>query len=275
MIKHKKIKKNRQSHFVEKNFLALLFPECYTSRMETKIINLGNRLVNCWAYPIDNGYVIVDTGYKGNYKTFKKRLKKYHISPNEIKYCFLTHSHDDHVGFLAPLMSLSPDMRVIVHRKALDILRSGENNFGGCTNKSSYAYCKMLRLFGKGKHLFPPITPELENRIIIPDDSNTSELEHILGGKIVETVGHTNDSISLLLDNGYMFSGDIAMNGFPSTHNVSVWAEDEALYHQAWQTVISMKPTLLFPGHGKPFEYKRLEQNLPFAKRIKIYYLDK
>lgn len=242
--------------------------------MKTEVLNLGNRLVNCWAYPIENGYAIIDTGYKSNYKTFQKLLKKNHISPDEIKYCFLTHSHDDHTGFLVRLLALNSDMRVIIHCQALDVLRKGQNSFGGCTNKSAYAYCKMLQLFGKGKHLFPPLTTELENRIIILDEININQLECILGGKIIETIGHTKDSISLLLAGGYLFCGDVAMNGFPSKHNVSVWAEDEALYWQAWQKIISLKPTLIFPGHGQPFDYKCLERNLDFAKKIKIYSLD-
>ena len=242
--------------------------------MEMNVINLGNRLVNCWAYPIDGGYVIIDTGYPSNYKCFRRLLKKHHISIDEIKYCFLTHSHDDHTGFLAHLMALNKNLRVIIHNQALSVLRKGENNFGGCTNKSVLASYKLMRLFGKGKHRFSPITPDLENRIIIVDESNKSHLESILGGKIVETTGHTKDSISLLLNNGYMFCGDVAMNGFPSTHNVSVWAEDEALYPQSWQTIISLQPKILFPGHGKLFSYTQLERNLNHAKKIRIYTLN-
>ena len=131
--------------------------------MKTNVINLGNRLVNCWAYPIENGYVIIDTGYKSNYRVFRKKLKKNHISIDQIKYCFLTHSHDDHTGVLARLMSLNTDMRVIIHSEALEVLRKGQNSYGGCTNNSVYAFYKMMVLFGKGKHVFPPITPELED----------------------------------------------------------------------------------------------------------------
>ena len=61
------------------------------------------------------------------------------------------------------------------------------------------------------------------------------------------------------------------MNGFPSKRNVSVWAEDENLYWQAWQKVISLQPKKIFPGHGKPFPYRYLEKNLECAKKIKIY----
>lgn len=239
-----------------------------------KILNFGNRIVNCWAYQIDSGYVIIDTGYESNYKTFNRKLKANTIAIDQIKYCFLTHAHDDHAGFINQLLSDNQSVKVIMSGKGIETLREGQNSFvGGCTSKLALAFCNLMRLFGKGQHTFPPIKSEHESRLIIISDDNRARLEQELNGKIVETAGHTSDSISLLLNNGYLFCGDAAMNGFPSRHNITIWAEDGTAFLKSWQKIISLQPTKIFSGHGKPFAVKRLENNFKFAQNITSFSL--
>lgn len=241
---------------------------------ETDILNFGNRIVNCWAYQVDNGYVIIDTGYEHNYKTFKKKLKANKIAIDQINYCFLTHAHDDHAGFINQLLSDNQSMKVIMSGKGIDALRKGQNSFvGGCTSKIALAFCNMMKLIGKGQHKFPSIKAENESRLIFITDDNRACFEKELNGKIVETVGHTSDSISLLLNNGYLFCGDAAMNGFPSKHNITIWVEDSAAFLQSWQTIISLQPAKIFSGHGKPFDVQCLKRNIRFAESIKLYAL--
>ena len=64
------------------------------------IYNIGSRVVNNFLIPFDTGFILVDTGYAGGFTRFKKKLEKHHIRPEQIKYVFLTHAHDDHAGFL-------------------------------------------------------------------------------------------------------------------------------------------------------------------------------
>lgn len=242
--------------------------------MKYNVLNFGNRIVNCWAYPFENGYVIVDTGYENNYKNFKKKLKASNIAIDQIKYCFLTHAHDDHAGFLNQLLLDNQGLKVIMSKKGTATLLKGQNSFdGGCTSSFALAFCNAMRLFGKGEHKFSPIKTEFESRIITADKDNRTELENVLNGKIIETAGHTSDSISLLLNNGYLFCGDAAMNGFPSKHNITIWAEDKKAFLQSWHKIISLQPALIFPGHGKPLAVKLLERNLRFAENIKLYSL--
>lgn len=242
--------------------------------MKCNVLNLGNRIVNCWAYRTESGYVIIDTGYENSYKTFKKKLKAYNIETNEIKYCFLTHAHDDHAGFINRLLSDNQNAKIVMSGKGIDTLRKGQNSFvGGCTSKSALAFCNVMRLFGKGQHKFPPIKTEYENRLIIISEENQAWLEQKLNGKIVETPGHTSDSISLLLNNGCLFCGDAAMNGFPSKHNITIWAEDSAAFLQSWQKIIALRPAEVFPGHGKPFDVKCLGRNVKYVKNMKLYAL--
>lgn len=118
--------------------------------MKRDVLNFGNRIVNCWAYRIESGYVIIDTGYENNYKNFKKKLKSNSIAIDEIKYCFLTHAHDDHAGFINQLLSDNQSVKIITSGKGVYTLRRGQNSFvGGCTGKLALAFCNLMRLLGK------------------------------------------------------------------------------------------------------------------------------
>ena len=56
-----------------------------------KIYNGGNIVMNTYVYPIDDGYVMVDTGYEGSLDSVEKRLLKQGIELSKIKYIFLPH----------------------------------------------------------------------------------------------------------------------------------------------------------------------------------------
>ena len=41
-----------------------------------KICNLGNRAVNNWLIPGNDGYILIDTGYENGFRRFQRKLKK-------------------------------------------------------------------------------------------------------------------------------------------------------------------------------------------------------
>ena len=120
-----------------------------------KIWNLGTRVVNNYLISSRDGLILIDTGYAGGFPRFLKLLEKNHIEPQEIKYIFLTHAHDDHAGFLNEVLSVT-DAPVILHPKAVDGLQRGQNSFeGGSSSGLALLFCKILTLCGKGEHKFP------------------------------------------------------------------------------------------------------------------------
>ena len=90
------------------------------------IRNAGNRIMNTWLYPIEDGWVMVDTGYENSYQKVLKRLNKLLIKPEEVRYLFLTHAHDDHAGFLNELLGKNNDLKVIMSDKSMPILKKGQ-----------------------------------------------------------------------------------------------------------------------------------------------------
>lgn len=240
-----------------------------------KVINLGNLIVNNFLYPIKDGYVLIDTGYQEGYQSFLKALSRNHLSVDDISYLFLTHAHDDHAGFINEILRDNPNTKVILSKDALSGLLRGQHSFeGGCTSDLALFTCKIMELLGKGEHRFPPIKEKYLTRCVVISEENKTKIESLLGGKIYETPGHTRDSISLLLKNGIMFVGDAAMNGLPSLHKITIWAENKKQFYKSWLIILNLKPRKIYPGHGTPFSPIALFKNLSYVKKMKLLSLE-
>ena len=237
--------------------------------MRNMIYNLGNRVVNNYLVSLDDGgYILIDTGYAEYYSAFRKRLHKISVDPREIKYVFLTHAHDDHDGFINDVLAIS-DAKVILHPLAIDGLLRGQNSFeGGYSSRQAWLFGKILELAGKGEHKYPPLKQEYMNRLITIDSVEFKSLK--LPFQVIETPGHTADHISLFKD-GILFCGDAAMNNFPSIKRTIIWIEDLQQYKDSWNKMINIKPTTIYPAHGKPFPARDLERFQKHLDKVRLY----
>ena len=231
------------------------------------IINLGTRVVNNYLISSESGLILVDTGYAGGFPHFLKMLEKNRARPEEIKYIFLTHAHDDHAGFLNEVLE-NTDAVVILHPKAIDGLRRGQNSFeGGCSSFPAWLFCQVLSLFGHGSHRYPAIKGEYLDRLVPID----SERFKALGFPYerLETPGHTSDHSSCL-SGDKLFCGDAAMNGFPSRKRTIIWIENLSQYKQSWETMIEKDPAMLYPSHGKPFRTADLRRYISSLDKVRL-----
>ena len=218
-----------------------------------KIENAGNRIMNTWLYPIMDGWVMIDTGYENSYQSVLKKLRKLLIRPEEIRFLFLTHAHDDHAGFLEAWMTNHLQTQVIAHEKAIDGLRRGQNSFdGGCSTMFAFLFCQLMALLGNSEHRYPRLSEEHLAKITTLNAENLTQMESKLNSKILFTPGHTEDSISLLVD-GNMFCGDAAMNGIPSSHKITIWVEDKVAFEKSWDEMLASRAKKIYPAHGSPF----------------------
>lgn len=93
--------------------------------------------------------MLIDTGYPGQFNGFCKELKKNNIGAKGISYILLNHAHDDHTCFLNDLLG-SSDAKVILHLKAVERLKEGQNSFtGGCVSYLALIFCEIMKLLGK------------------------------------------------------------------------------------------------------------------------------
>ncbi len=235
-----------------------------------KMLNAGNRIMNTYVYRAPIGLVMIDTGYTNSLKSVEKKLTSYGISVSDITYVFLTHAHDDHAGFLNELLTKYLNVKAIVNPASIPVLKKGQNRFeGGCSSLLAFWFCKAMSLVGIGEHRFPSIEEKNLNRLVHITPDNKEKLEDELGGKILFTPGHTNDSISLKVGK-YVFCGDAAMNGFPSINRITIWVENTREFQKSWELLIAENVETLLPAHGSPFPIRDLKRNLHKVTKIKL-----
>ncbi|HEY2980133.1 MAG TPA: hypothetical protein VGJ22_03045, partial [Anaerolineales bacterium] len=61
-------------------------------------------------------------------------------------------------------------------------------------------------------------------------------------GEIIPTRGHSDDSITLILDEGFAFTGDL--------QPLFMLPEHDQVSRQSWDRIQQHKITRIFPGHG-------------------------
>ncbi len=158
-------------------------------------------------------------------------------------------------------MSNHPQTQVVAPEKAIDVLWKGQKGFdGGCSTLMAYLSCQLMALLGNGDHRYPKVSEEHLAKIITLNTENLARVESVLNGKILFTPGHTEDSISLLVD-GNLFCGDAAMNGLPSSHKITIWVEDKTVFAKSWDVMLASGAAKIYPAHGKPFIPQLLTKN--------------
>jgi glyoxylase-like metal-dependent hydrolase (beta-lactamase superfamily II) len=243
-------------------------------KIKHQVVKVG--FTNCYLLECKDGYLQIDTGYPKDYSKYKQRLKKkYNIEVNEIKHLILTHHHDDHAGFAAKLLEESK-ASLIVHENALERLKSGTSEI---KSRSLNRRVKFVFGFFNKFHEFqyPPVIPYDNVKLLKGSQDNHEVLRDIgLEGVIIHTPGHTEDGISIILDDGSVFPGDNAMNAWffniLGIQKRPLFTQDLNLIFKSWKQYINLKGKRIYPAHGKDFSIELLSKKLSKFKPNSILY---
>lgn len=220
-------------------------------------IELNTGTTRNFLLPCPGGYLLVDTGYSHNYKRFLKLLHKHNISVQQIKYLLLTHHHHDHSGFALRLRTQS-NCKLVANQKALPYLAGGTLS---AKLKPLNACIRHLLFFIRPfmpKAVFEPVEVKPDDIIL---QQPKTEISDILGysAYIIHTPGHSDDSISLLLDDGHAFVGDVMMNlPLCGLKKRPFLLEDESQVIQSWKKLEDAGATKFHPAHGKEFNLRQI-----------------
>jgi glyoxylase-like metal-dependent hydrolase (beta-lactamase superfamily II) len=226
--------------------------------MDKKFDRIPLGVTNSWLLPCTGGYLLIDTCYPDTYPRFLRILKQLNISLGEIRCLLLTHHHEDHAGFAARLAQDTGCM-IVAHEKALTHLALGKTaDTMKPLNRRTQAVYSAISLVRKMEG-YSPVRLSV-NDIVIFGDNDTLLNELGIDGEILETPGHTADSISVLLSDGSLFAGDAAMNFLKpcGLKYRPIYAENYEEVKQSWEKLKARGARTVYPAHGTPFPSDRL-----------------
>lgn len=191
------------------------------------IVNVGYRSTNYWVVCAGPTRLLVDLGWPGSMGRVQANLKRMDIPLEEIRYGLATHYHIDHAG-LAQEFKLAGVPLLVLDVQVTAI--------------------PLMKTWIKPQDHYLEVT--MQDNVTISHSESRSVLEGIgIQGKILHTPGHSEDSDSLLLDDGSVFTGDLTPPAF-------IGMEDADTVYASWQLLRKHGTTRLYPGHGpvRPLE---------------------
>lgn len=182
-------------------------------------INVGYRSTNYWIISAGNARLLFDIGWPGSMGTMKACLRRKGVPMREIRYAVASHYHIDHAG-LAEEMK-----REGVHLIVLDV---------------QVGAIPAMKRWTKPSDRYVEITPT--GNVIISVNQSRPLLEQFgIKGEILYTPGHSDHCVSLLLDDGSAFTGDL-----PSEAH----AFDNPTALASWRLLRERGAQRVYPAHG-------------------------
>ena len=186
------------------------------------IVNVGYRSTNYWVVSAGSSRLLVDLGYPGTMGTMRASLARMGVPLGELRYAMATHYHMDHAGLAQELKAAGVPLLVI------DL---------------QVAAIPLLQRHMKPADRFVDITLH-DNFTIALADSRRVLATKGIAGEIVHTPGHSDDSVSLLLDTGEAFTGDL-------TPPAVVTDDSAAVVLASWRRLRDRGARIVHPGHGR------------------------
>lgn len=209
------------------------------------IITLNLGFSNAVLIKNGRGAILVDTGINVSPEKYRKIFNDMSFDPRKIKLIIITHGHADHFAQAGELREMT-GAPILCHKKAVHALETVGNSPIVPRNELGKHVLKLLK-----NHLPQACRPIHPN---ISIDSTSFDL-HCYGveGRIIHTPGHTDCSISVILNSSEAIVGDMLVPS-PITGEVCVayLATDEKSLFNSLHTVLGLAHTF-YGGHGGPF----------------------
>ena len=194
------------------------------------VIELKYSGTNTYLIRGTDGSILFDTGWAGSFPQFGRALGEAGATVQEIRYLFISHFHPDHMGIAQEIAGCG--VRIV----AADVQRLHIHDADGVFAK-------------EGNRLYLPIVDE--DVLVISCGESRQLLEECgIAGEVVHTPGHSGDSISLCLDEGVLFVGDLNPLYELEIHRGTQIGD-------SWDKLLARDPVRVYYGHAKAAELNR------------------
>ena len=155
---------------------------------------------------------------------FYKTIKGLGIKVSDIKYVLATHYHPDHIGLVSELMSQG--VKLIIMESQKDSVHYSDG------------------IFEKEPYLgYKPID-ESQAHILLFEESREFLKKLGIEGEIIPTPSHSEDSISVLLDDGTFIVGNLEPHEYLEAY------DDNDKLKADWDTLLSANPKRIIYAHA-------------------------
>jgi glyoxylase-like metal-dependent hydrolase (beta-lactamase superfamily II) len=224
--------------------------------------------------------ILVDTGSPGELDRILSILQKENIDiHHNISLIIHTHAHPDHAGNTYALKQINPEIQVATHIKEAEFLESGRYKPVSPTNLTGRVLIHFLKKEFKG------IKPD----IVIEDDVMDLGSWDI-NGKLVFTPGHTEGSISVVIEgieedrrhvnsdgiaSNQAIAGDLMKGGhlggllFSNQPDYHYFAYDLNIVRSSIKKLMDFSVSKVYLGHGGPLDQEDIKRK--FSKHIINY----
>jgi endoribonuclease LACTB2 len=196
------------------------------------ILNVGYESTNYYVLADRRPILLIDVGWSNTLPKLQYHCKRYNIALTDIPYLLITHYHPDHAGLAQELKQLG--MQLILMEMQADAV-------------------PRLKTYMKPQHYYVEITLSDNIRLSLPE--SRAFLARIgIEGEIIATPGHSDDSVTLLLDEGAAFTGDLP--------HPMMAADDTVL--ASWTKIRALNAKQIYPGHGPtlPLSLNATQENV-------------
>jgi len=194
------------------------------SSVSPTIVNVGYRSTNFWVVSAGRNRLLIDLGWPGRAAALFANLDRMGVPLSEIRYGLATHYHIDHAGAAQDLKLRGVPLLVMEEQVyAIPLMKQWIKPADGYTEITTH-----------------------DNVVIATSDSRAFLAEMGIAGEILRTPGHSDDSVSLVLDMGCAFTGDLTLERMVSK-------EDPEVVARSWQMLRDRGVTTIYPGHGNSY----------------------
>jgi len=198
------------------------------------LVTITLRSTHYYLIDTGQGLLMVDTGWAGSLPALKSQLKRVGIGLDQIRYVMMTHHHPDHAGLTQEIKDASQARLVIL--------------------EVQIPFLENLKAFQAEKSVYRAIRIDASDLVL--RGSNRADLYGVgIQGEIIETPGHSDDSVSLVLDSGLAFIGDLQLPD-------RVRDEARQLTLVSWKKLLTLGAKTFYPGHGDPFGAEAVKKNI-------------
>ena len=185
------------------------------------------------------GLLLFDTGWAGTFIKMCNALGEKGIKLQDIDYLVISHFHPDHMGIAGELAKQG--VTVVAMESQKEFVHASDH------------------IFERDKRfIYTPINEEAI-KVVTFDESRDFLKGLGIDGEIISTPGHSDDSISLMLDSGDVFVGDL----YPL---YELEAHEEPDVQESWKRILATKPKRIFYGHAKTAVLEDIESSQDEAK---------